>query len=100
MTDQSHIHVSLPALAEIAGELEDILRALDRRLEELYRRTEAVVVTWKGEARTLCVDELDKWDAAMQDMQAAQKWLHEVAVTGHADCAAAHRAVLRGWRAA
>jgi WXG100 family type VII secretion target len=95
-----HIGVSFTTLRNLALELEDILRQLNQNLETLYGRTEKVVLTWKGEARDTFVDELDKWDHDMQDLQAAQAWLHEVVTTGHANYAEAHRAVLRGWGAA
>ncbi|MFD7323216.1 WXG100 family type VII secretion target [Streptomyces sp. NPDC059875] len=94
-----YIGVSFSTLREAAGELEDILRQLNQRLETLYGRTEKVVLTWRGEAREAFVEELDQWDKQMQDLQAAQAWLHEVVTTGHANYAAAHRAVLRGWGA-
>ncbi|WP_330299189.1 WXG100 family type VII secretion target [Streptomyces sp. NBC_00503] len=94
-----HIGVSFATLQGLAGELEDILRQLNERLETLYARTEKVVLSWEGEARDAFIDELDRWDRQMQDLEAAQKWLHEVVTTGHANYAAAHRAVLRGWGA-
>lgn len=99
MTDD-HIGVSFSTLRDLAGELEDILKQLNEKLETLYGRTEKVVLTWEGEARDTFVDELDKWDRQMQDLQAAQAWLHDVVTTGHTNYAAAHRAVLRGWGAA
>ncbi|MFE2939649.1 WXG100 family type VII secretion target [Streptomyces sp. NPDC059255] len=100
MSDDDSIRVSFTTLHDLAGELEDILKQLNERLETLYDRTEKVVLTWEGEARDVFVDELDKWDHSMQDLQAAQAWLHEVVTTGHTNYAAAHRAVLRGWGAA
>ncbi len=99
MTDD-YIGVSFTALRELAGELEDILKQLNLRLETLYTRTEKVVLTWQGDARDAFVEELDQWDKQMQDLQAAQAWLHEVVTTGQANYGAAHRAVLRGWGAA
>ncbi|MFE6697802.1 WXG100 family type VII secretion target [Streptomyces sp. NPDC057718] len=99
MTDD-HIGVSFSTLRDLAGELEDILKQLNEKLETLYGRTEKVVLTWEGEARNTFVDELDKWDRQMQDLQAAQAWLHDVVTTGHSNYAAAHQAVLRGWGAA
>ncbi|MCI4040458.1 WXG100 family type VII secretion target [Streptomyces sp. TRM75563] len=99
MTDD-HIGVSFSTLRDLAVELEDILKQLNEKLETLYGRTEKVVLTWEGEARDTFVDELDKWDRQMQDLQAAQAWLHDVVTTGHSNYAAAHRAVLRGWGAA
>ncbi|WNO72852.1 MULTISPECIES: WXG100 family type VII secretion target [unclassified Streptomyces] len=98
MTDD-HIGVNFSTLTDLARELEDVLRKLNEGLEVLYGRTEKAVLTWKGEAREAFVDELDKWDRQMQDLQAAQAWLHEVVTTGHANYAEAHRAVLRGWGA-
>ncbi|MFI9581008.1 WXG100 family type VII secretion target [Streptomyces sp. NPDC052236] len=95
-----YIGVNFTTLRELAEELGDILKQLNERLETLYERTEKVVLSWKGEARDAFVDELDKWDRQMQDLQAAQAWLHEVVTTGHANYAEAHRAVLRGWGAA
>ncbi|MEU9863110.1 WXG100 family type VII secretion target [Streptomyces sp. NPDC047971] len=94
-----HIGVSFTTLREAASELEDILRQLNQRLDTLYGRTEKVVLAWRGEAREAFVEELDQWDKQMQDLQAAQAWLHEVVTTGHANYAEAHRAVLRGWGA-
>ncbi|MFJ3327967.1 WXG100 family type VII secretion target [Streptomyces griseus] len=99
MTDD-HIGVSFSTLRDLAGELEDILKQLNEKLETLYGRTEKAVLTWEGEARDTFVDELDKWDRQMQDLQAAQAWLHDVVTTGHSNYAAAHQAVLRGWGAA
>ncbi|WP_371655899.1 MULTISPECIES: WXG100 family type VII secretion target [unclassified Streptomyces] len=95
-----HIAVRFSALRELAGELEDILKQLNEKLGTLYTRTEKVVLTWDGEARDAFVAELDRWDRDMQDLQARQAWLHEVVTTGHANYAAAHLAVLRGWGAA
>ncbi|WP_030077538.1 WXG100 family type VII secretion target [Streptomyces baarnensis] len=99
MTDD-HIGVSFSTLRDLAGELEDILKQLNEKLETLYGRTEKAVLTWEGAARDTFVDELDKWDREMQDLQAAQAWLHDVVTTGHSNYAAAHQAVLRGWGAA
>ncbi len=76
-----------------------MLKQLNERLEGLYGRTEKVVLSWEGEARETFVDQLDKWDHSMQDLQAAQAWLHEVVVKGHLNYDAAHRAVLHGWGA-
>lgn len=94
-----HIGVSFGTLQGLTRELEDILRLLNERLEALYSRTEKVALSWEGEARDAFVDELDRWDRQMQDLEAAQKWLHEVVTTGHSNYSAAHRAVLRGWGA-
>ncbi|MFV0128252.1 WXG100 family type VII secretion target [Streptomyces sp. HMX112] len=96
MADE-YIGVQFSTLRELAGELQDILRQLNERLEVLYQRTEKVVLTWQGEAREAFVDELDQWDRQMQDLQAAQAWLEEIVTTGHANYTEAHRAVLRGW---
>ncbi|MCX4675317.1 WXG100 family type VII secretion target [Streptomyces sp. NBC_01433] len=95
-----HIGVIFSTLRDLAGDLEDILKQLNEKLETLYERTEKVVLTWEGEARDTFVDELDKWDRQLQDLQAAQAWLHDVVTTGHSNYAEAHRAVLRGWGAA
>ncbi|MEU3772226.1 WXG100 family type VII secretion target [Streptomyces sp. NPDC032472] len=95
-----HIGVSFGTLQGLAGELEEILKELNEGLETLYQRTEKVVLGWEGQARDTFVDELDRWDRQMQDLQAAQKWLHEVVTTGQTNYGAAHRAVLRGWGAA
>ena len=95
-----HISVSFATLHELAVELEDILKQLNGKLDDLYDRVEPVVLSWKGEAREVFVQKLDEWDRSAQDLQAAQKWLHEYVTTGHANYAAAHRAVLRGWGAA
>ncbi|MFD9794803.1 WXG100 family type VII secretion target [Streptomyces sp. NPDC059070] len=100
MPDDDRIAVSLTALRELAAELEEILKQLNEKLGALYDRTEKVVLTWDGAAREAFVDELDRWDRDMRDLQARQAWLHEVVTTGHANYAAAHRAVLRGWGAA
>ncbi|HEY8984085.1 MAG TPA: WXG100 family type VII secretion target [Streptomyces sp.] len=96
-TPDEHITVSFAALQEFAGALEDIVRHLNSRLDDLYDRAEPVVLSWKGEAREIFVEKLDEWDRSAQDLQASQKWLHECVTTGHANYAAAHRAVLRGW---
>lgn len=95
-----HIGVNFGTLGDLATELEDILKQLDSKLETLYQRTEKVVLAWDGEARDAFVDELDQWDRQMRDLQAAQKWLHEVVTNGQANYGSAHRAVLRGWGAA
>ncbi|MGW4321697.1 WXG100 family type VII secretion target [Streptomyces sp. NPDC004684] len=96
-TGDDHITVKLATLQHVAGELEDILKELNGRLDDLYDRVEPVVLSWSGEAREAFVDKLDEWDRSAQDLKAAQKWLHEVVATGHTNYAAAHRAVLRGW---
>ncbi|MFJ3905989.1 WXG100 family type VII secretion target [Streptomyces sp. NPDC090025] len=97
MSDDGSITVDLAALREIAGELEGILKALDERLTVLYDRTVPVVLAWQGEAREAFVDELDRWDRQVGDLQAAQRWLHAIVTTGHANYASAQRATLRGW---
>ncbi|MET8505112.1 WXG100 family type VII secretion target [Streptomyces sp. NPDC014779] len=97
MSDDGTITVDLVALREIAGDLEEILRLLNERLAALYDRTVPVVLNWQGEAREAFVDELDRWDRQMEDLQAAQKWLHAIVTTGHANYSAAARATLRGW---
>ncbi|MFJ6855447.1 WXG100 family type VII secretion target [Streptomyces sp. NPDC091271] len=98
MSDE-HIGVRFGTLQSLAGELESILKQLNERLDELYGRTEKAVLGWEGEARSAFVDELDRWDQQMQDLQAAQKWLHEVVTTGHVNYRSAHLAVMRGWGA-
>lgn len=96
-TTDDHITVRLATLQHLAGELEDILKKLNAGLDALYDRVEPVVLSWNGEAREAFVDKLDEWNRSAQDLQAAQKWLHECVTTGHTNYAAAHRAVLRGW---
>lgn len=97
--DDGHITVSFATLRELAAELEDILRKLNGSLDDLHDRVVPVVLSWEGEAREVFVDKLDEWDRSAQDLQAAQKWLHECATTSHINYAAAHQAVLRGWGA-
>ncbi|WP_338696727.1 WXG100 family type VII secretion target [Streptomyces sp. Q6] len=97
ISDDDHITVKLATLQHLSGELEDILKKLNGTLDELYERVEPVVLSWSGEAREAFIDKLDEWDRSAQDLQASQKWLHEVVTTGHINYAAAHRAVLRGW---
>jgi len=98
-TDDDHITVSFATLRELATELEDILKKLNGRLDDLHDRAVPIVLSWEGEAREVFVDKLDEWDRSAQDLQAAQKWLHECATTSHINYAAAHQAVLRGWGA-
>jgi WXG100 family type VII secretion target len=98
-TDDGHITVSFATLRELAAELEDILKKLNGSLDDLHDRVVPVVLSWEGEAREVFVDKLDEWDRSAQDLQAAQKWLHECATTSHLNYAAAHQAVLRGWGA-
>ncbi|MBL3669298.1 WXG100 family type VII secretion target [Streptomyces sp. M2CJ-2] len=95
--DDGHITVSFTTLRELAAELEDILKKLNDSLDDLHDRVVPVVLSWEGEAREVFVDKLDEWDRSAQDLQAAQKWLHECATTSHVNYAAAHQAVLRGW---
>lgn len=97
--DDGHITVSFTTLSELAAELEDILKKLNGSLDALHDRVVPVVLSWEGEAREVFVEKLDEWDRSAQDLQAAQKWLHECATTSHVNYAAAHRAVLRGWGA-
>ncbi|MEU3936115.1 WXG100 family type VII secretion target [Streptomyces sp. NPDC029044] len=96
-TDDDHITVSFATLRELAADLEDILKKLNGSLDDLHDRVVPVVLSWEGEAREVFVDKLDEWDRSAQDLQAAQKWLHECATTSHINYAAAHQAVLRGW---
>jgi WXG100 family type VII secretion target len=95
-----HIAVTFTTLHDLATDLEDILKKLNERLDGLYDRVVPVVLSWEGETRDAFVDKLDEWDRSAQDLQAAQKWLHEYVTTGHTNYAAAHQAVLRGWGAA
>ncbi|MFJ8110716.1 WXG100 family type VII secretion target [Streptomyces sp. NPDC096132] len=92
-----YISVSFAALQELAGDLEDILKQLNSKLDGLYDRVVPVVLSWEGETREVFVDKLDEWDRSAQDLQTAQKWLHEVVTSGHSGYTAAHLAVLRGW---
>ncbi|MFE4049554.1 WXG100 family type VII secretion target [Streptomyces sp. YIM B13518] len=93
------ITVSFASLQELAGELEDILKKLNDKVDDLYGRVVPVVLSWEGQAREVFVDKLDEWDRSAQDLQAAQKWLHACATTSQANYTAAHQAVLRGWGA-
>ncbi|MDX3247754.1 MULTISPECIES: WXG100 family type VII secretion target [unclassified Streptomyces] len=97
--DDEHISVSFATLHELAADLEDILKRLNGKLDDLYDRVVPVVLSWQGETREVFVDKLDEWDRSAQDLQAAQKWLHEYVTTGSTNYAAAHLAVLRGWGA-
>lgn len=97
--EDGHITVSFATLRELAAELEDILKKLNGSLDDLHDRVVPVVLSWKGEAREVFVDKLDEWDRSAEDLQAAQKWLHECVTASHVNYAAAHQAVLRGWGA-
>ncbi|MFD5447338.1 WXG100 family type VII secretion target [Streptomyces sp. NPDC127100] len=97
---EDHISVSFGTLRELAVELEDILKKLNEKLDDLHDRVVPVVLSWEGQAREVFVDKIDEWDRSAQDLQAAQKWLHEIVTTGHVNYTAAHQAVLRGWGAA
>ncbi|MCF6523816.1 WXG100 family type VII secretion target [Streptomyces sp. JJ36] len=91
------ISVDFTTLQELSGDLESILKEINGKLNALYDRTEKVVLSWEGEARDMFVDTLDRWDRSMQDLEGAQRWLHDVVVNGHVNYDAAHQAVLRGW---
>ncbi|WP_431982413.1 WXG100 family type VII secretion target [Streptomyces qinglanensis] len=99
-TNDDDIAVDFKKLQELSGDLEAILKDVNGKLNALYERTEKAVLSWEGEARDTFVDTLDRWDRSMQDLEGAQRWLHEVVVNGHVNYAAAHKAVLRGWGAA
>ncbi|GAA1432600.1 hypothetical protein GCM10009601_53850 [Streptomyces thermospinosisporus] len=70
-----------------------------RRGRRRRRRGHTGENLWEGEAREVFVDKLDEWDRSAQDLQAAQKWLHECATNSHVNYTAVHQAVLRGWGA-
>ncbi|BCM66398.1 MULTISPECIES: WXG100 family type VII secretion target [Streptomyces] len=95
--EDDYIAVSFGTLEHLTVELDDILKQLNGQLDDLYERLVPVVASWQGEAREVFLEELDKWDKSARDLQAAQKWLHEVVSSAHRGYAAAHRAVLRGW---
>ncbi|MGQ4364688.1 WXG100 family type VII secretion target [Streptomyces sp. SAS_272] len=97
--DDENISVSFATLDELAADLEDVLKKLNGKLDDLYDRVVPVVLSWQGETREVFVDKLDEWDRSAQDLQAAQKWLHEYVTTGRTNYTAAHQAVLRGWGA-
>ncbi|MEV5316113.1 WXG100 family type VII secretion target [Streptomyces sp. NPDC052687] len=99
MGGEERIVVDFPTLQRLSGELEDILKKLNGRLDTLYERVEKVVLTWEGEARDAFVDKLDEWDRSAQDLQAAQAWLHDIVTRGQTNYAAAQKAVLQGWGA-
>lgn len=95
--DDDNISVDFKTLRELSGQLERILKEVNGRLNSLYDRTEKVVLTWDGDAREMFVESLDRWDRSLEDLEGAQRWLHDVVVNGHVNYDAAHRAVLRGW---
>jgi WXG100 family type VII secretion target len=95
--EDDRIAVSFATLEHLTGELDDILTQLNGKLDDLYTRLVPVVASWRGEARDVFLEELDKWDHSARDLESAQKWLHEVVTSGHRGYAAAHRAVLNGW---
>jgi WXG100 family type VII secretion target len=97
MPDDDRITVDFATLQRLSGNLEEILRTLNEKLDTLYGRATKVVLTWDGEAREAFIDELDKWSRSADDLKAAQAWLHEVVVKGHLNYAAANRSVLEGW---
>ncbi|MFB7057964.1 WXG100 family type VII secretion target [Streptomyces vinaceus] len=97
MSDEDRITVDFATLQRLSGDLEDLLRDLNEKLDVLYERAKKAVLSWDGEAREAFIDELDKWDRSAQDLKAAQAWLHEVVVKGHLNYAAANRSVLQGW---
>ncbi|MFE3579199.1 WXG100 family type VII secretion target [Streptomyces vinaceus] len=97
MSDEDRITVDFATLQRLSGDLEDLLRDLNEKLDVLYERAKKAVLGWDGEAREAFIDELDKWDRSAQDLKAAQAWLHEVVVKGHLNYAAANRSVLQGW---
>ncbi|MDQ0795031.1 MULTISPECIES: WXG100 family type VII secretion target [Streptomyces] len=97
MSDDDRITVDFATLQRLSGDLEEILKDLNEKLEMLYERAKKAVLSWDGEARQAFIDELDKWDRSAQDLKAAQAWLHEVVVKGHLNYAAANRSVLQGW---
>ncbi|MFI6093817.1 WXG100 family type VII secretion target [Streptomyces sp. NPDC051218] len=97
--DDDRIAVTFATLQSLSGDLEDILRKLNEKLDALYPRVEKVVLSWEGETREAFIDKLDEWDKSAQDLEAAQAWLHDIVVNGHVNYATAHKAVLRGWGA-
>ncbi|MFD4741604.1 MULTISPECIES: WXG100 family type VII secretion target [Streptomyces] len=97
MSDDDRITVDFATLQRLSGDLEEILKDLNEKLELLYERAKKAVLSWDGEARQAFIDELDKWDRSAQDLKATQAWLHEVVVKGHLNYAAANKSVLQGW---
>ncbi|MET9934339.1 MULTISPECIES: WXG100 family type VII secretion target [unclassified Streptomyces] len=97
MPDDDRITVDFTTLQRLSGDLEEILRALNEKLDVLYGRVSKAVLDWDGEARETFIDELDRWSHDADDLKAAQAWLHEVVTKGHLNYAAANRSVLQGW---
>lgn len=97
MPDEDRITVDFATLQRLSGDLEEILRVLNDKLDALYGRAAKAVLGWDGEARETFIDELDRWSRSAGDLKAAQAWLHEVVVKGHLNYAAANRSVLEGW---
>ncbi|MEU6758404.1 WXG100 family type VII secretion target [Streptomyces sp. NPDC046685] len=97
MSEDDRITVDFATLQRLSGDLEEILKDLNEKLDLLYERAKKAVLSWDGEARQAFIDELDKWDRSAQDLKAAQAWLHEVVVKGHLNYAAANKSVLQGW---
>ncbi|WP_375372354.1 WXG100 family type VII secretion target [Streptomyces sp. CAI-24] len=61
MPGEDRITVNFATLQQLSGDLEDILRVLNKRLDTLYGRAAKAVLSWDGEAREAFIDELDKW---------------------------------------
>ncbi|MEU3219440.1 WXG100 family type VII secretion target [Streptomyces sp. NPDC006971] len=97
MPEEDRITVDFATLQRLSGDLEEILRALNEKLDTLYGRATKVVLSWEGEARETFIDELDKWSHSADDLKAAHAWLHEVVVKGHLNYATANQSVLDGW---
>ncbi|MFE5995513.1 WXG100 family type VII secretion target [Streptomyces sp. NPDC056454] len=97
MPDEDRITVDFATLHRLSGDLEAILRALNKKLDTLYERATHAVLSWDGEAREVFIDELDKWGRSADDLKATQAWLHEVVVKGHLNYATANRSVVEGW---
>ena len=95
-----HITAHLATLQQLAGDLEDILKQLNGRLDDLYDRVTRSCCPGGARPARCSSTSWRSGTGQPQDLQAAQKWLHEVVTTGHTNYAAAHRAVLRGWGAA
>lgn len=99
MSDGGFIGFSLPELAEAAGQLADVLREMTTSAERLHDHAISVCSQWEGEARDEFVALMADWERQESDLRAQQRWLHGVVSSGHANYAAAHGAVLRGWGA-